>query len=317
MEDHKENIGRLEMVPIRKVFPKEARHFTTWMEEHIEDLAERLNVKLSVVQREKEVGSFKVDLLCEDKDGHPVIIENQLERTDHNHLGKLLTYLVNLEASMAIWITLEPHPEHQKVIDWLNESTGENISFYLVKVEATKIGDSPYAPLFTVVAAPDTQSKETGKTKKELAARHYLRLEFWQSLLQRSKEKTKLFSNISPGTSNWISMGAGKSGVSFNYYILMDRAGIELYIDNDHDTGKKNKEIFDELNKQKDSIEKELGEQLCWERLDDKRACRIFKKCMQGGLLNKDKWPQIQDEMIEAMIHFYKTIKPRLDKIKV
>ncbi|HRS00819.1 MAG TPA: DUF4268 domain-containing protein, partial [Candidatus Sumerlaeia bacterium] len=105
--------------------------------------------ELSVVQREKEVGEFNVDLLCEDNDGHYVIIENQLERTDHDHLGKLLTYLVNLEASMAIWITSAPRPEHQKVIDWLNESTGENISFYLVKVEATKIGDSPYAPLFT------------------------------------------------------------------------------------------------------------------------------------------------------------------------
>ncbi|HOE63177.1 MAG TPA: DUF4268 domain-containing protein [Candidatus Sumerlaeota bacterium] len=218
---------------------------------------------------------------------------------------------------MAIWITSAPRPEHQKVIDWLNESTGENISFYLVKVEATKIGDSPYAPLFTIVAAPDTQSKETGKTKKELAARHYLRLEFWQSLLERSKGKTKLFSNISPGTSSWISMGAGKTGVSFNYYILMDRARIELYIYYDHDTGEKNKEIFDELYKQKNSIENELGEQLYWERLDDKRSSRIYKKCTQGGLLNKEIWPQIQDEMIEGLIRFHKAIKPRLDKIKV
>ncbi|MCX7001435.1 MAG: DUF4268 domain-containing protein [Candidatus Sumerlaeota bacterium] len=317
MEDHKDNIGRLEIVPIRKVFSKEAQHFTTWMEHHIEDLSERLNIELSVVQREKEVGEFNVDLFCEDKDGHAVIIENQLGRTDHDHLGKLLTYLVNLEASTAIWVTSDPRPEHQKVIDWLNEATGADISFYLVKVEATKIGDSPYAPLFTVLAAPDKQSKETGKTKKEMAARHYLRREFWESLLQKSKEKTKLFSNISPSTSNWIGMGAGKSGVSFSYMILMDWAGIELYIDYDHDTGKKNKEIFDELYKQKDLIEKEFGDALDWERLDDKRACRIQKKYSQGGLLNKEIWPKIQDELLEAMIRFHKAIKPRLEIIKI
>lgn len=317
MEDHKNNIGRLDIVPIRKVFPKEARHFTTWMENHIEDLSERLNVYLSVVQREKKVGEFNVDLLCEDKDGNAVIIENQLERTNHDHLGKLLTYLVNLEASMAIWVTTDPRPEHQKVIDWLNESTGADISFYLVKVEATKIGDSPYAPLFTVFAAPDKQSKETGKTKKEMAARHYLRLEFWESLLQKSKEKTRLFSNISPSTSNWISMGAGKSGVSFSYVILMEGANVVLYIDYDQDTGKKNKEIFDELYKQKDLIEKEFGDALEWERHDDKRACRIQKKYSKGGLLNKDQWPKIQDELIEGMIRFYKALKSRLDKIKV
>jgi hypothetical protein len=317
MPDHKENIGRLEIVPIRKAFPHEAHHFTAWMEEHIEILADRLGIELSVVQREKEVGDFKVDLLCEDSEGHPVIVENQLEKTNHDHLGKLLTYLVNLEANTAIWVATDPRPEHMKVIDWLNESTGEDISFYLVKVEATRIGDSPYAPLFTVLAEPDVQSKETGKTKKELAARHYLRYEFWQSLLQRSKDKTRLFSNISPTKDHWLSTGAGRSGISFTYFALMDSAGIELYIDHDHDTGKKNKEIFGQLYKQKDAIEKEFGDELEWQRLDDKRACRIKKIFNQGGLLNKEIWPELQDEMIDAMIRFEKTIKPRLAKVEV
>lgn len=317
MTNNTEMISRLEIVPIRKVFQKEAQHFTTWLESHIDALSERLNLALTVVQREKQVGDFNVDLLCEDADGRPVIIENQLERTDHDHLGKLLTYLVNLEASTAIWVTTDPRPEHQKVIDWLNESTAADISFYLVKAEATRIGNSPFAPLFTILSEPDRQTKEIGEKKKEWAERHVNRLDFWTSLLERSKDRTKLFSNISPGRYSWIGTGSGKSGVTFNYVILMDWAGVELYIDHDRDTGTKNKEIFDALHVQKDSIEKEFGGSLDWERLDEKRASRIRKRFTNGGLASPESWPALQDGMIDAMIRFEKVIRPRLQKIDV
>src|SRR5207302_4470293 len=113
-------IERLEIVSLRSAFPHEAHHFTRWLASHIEALSERLAMKLTVIQREQAVGDFNVDLLCEDAEGRRVIIENQLERTDHGHLGQILTYLVNLEASTAIWITSHPCSEHQKVINWLN-----------------------------------------------------------------------------------------------------------------------------------------------------------------------------------------------------
>jgi len=113
-KDH-DDIGRVEILPIRKAFPKEAHNFTKWLENHIESLADRLDMTLTVIQREKAVGDFNVDLLCEDGAQRPVIIENQLERTDHDHLGKLLTYLVNLGASTAIWVTSDPRPEHERV----------------------------------------------------------------------------------------------------------------------------------------------------------------------------------------------------------
>src|SRR5436309_2499651 len=309
-------IGRLEIESIRKAFPKEAGDFTRYLESHIEGLADRVGIKLTLDQREQAVGDFNVDLLCEDADGRPVIIENQLQKTDHDHLGKLLTYLVNLAASTAIWVTTEPRLEHQKVIDWLNESTPADLSFYLVKVEAARIGDSPLAPLFTVLAGPDKQTKEVGEKKKEWAERHFKRVEFWKGLLENSKEKTKLFSNISPGRSNWIGTGAGKSGVSFTYVISMDWAGAELYIDYDHDTGEKNKAIFDALYAQKDAIEKEFGGPLDWERLDDKRASRIRKRFTDGGLTSPDTWPGLQEEMIDAMIRLDKALRPRLANVE-
>jgi len=310
-------IGKLEFVNIRKAFQNEAHHFTKWLEENIETLSERIGVGLSVVQREKEVGNFSLDLLCEDQEGNKVIIENQLDKTNHDHLGKLLTYLVNLDAKTAIWITPDPRQEHEKVIDWLNESTPGDISFYLIKVEAVKVGESPLAPLFSIISSPSEQSKEIGEKKKEWADRHFKRVEFWKGLLEKSKIKTRLFSNISPGRYSWIGTGAGKSGVSFNYEILMDWGAAELYIDHDHESGKKNKLIFDALFKQKDEIEKEFGSELSWERLDDKRASRIRKKFSNGGLENPETWPNLQDNMIDAMIKLEQILRPRLSKINV
>jgi hypothetical protein len=310
-------IEKLQAVPLRQVFPHEAHQFTKWLEENIDALSERLSMTLTVVQREQAVGDFNVDLLCEDANQQRVIIENQLEQTDHRHLGQLLTYLVNLDAKTAIWVASEPRSEHQKVIAWLNESTPADISFYLVKVETIRIGGSSVAPLFTVLAEPNQQVKEIGQKKKEWADRHFNRFEFWKGLLEHSKGKTNLFANISPGKDNWIAMGAGKSGVTFNYYILMNQGEVALYIDYDHETGQKNKEIFDALYAQKDEIEQEFGEPLEWKRLDESRHSRIEKIIYEGGLAKPDTWPFLQEHMIDAMIRLYHSLHSRVEKIRV
>ena len=162
-------IGKLKKLPLREIWKNEARNFTSWLSENIDTLNEALEINLSVTETEKSVGSFSLDLAAEDEEGRIVIIENQLEKTDHDHLGKLVTYLSNLEAKMAIWITGNPREEHKKAIDWLNEITQDDVSFYLVKVEAVRIEDSAPAPLFSVIAEPTEISKEIGKEKKEYA----------------------------------------------------------------------------------------------------------------------------------------------------
>lgn len=313
MANEKQMVGHLKTVPIRQAFKGEARDFTTWLEVHIEALAERIDVVLSNPQREVDAGDFAVDLVCEDGEGRPVIIEKQLEKTNHDHLGKLLTYLVNRDASTAIWIATEPRPEHQKVVDWLNESTPANISFYLVKVEAVRVDDSRLAPLFTVVSRPDEKAKEIGEKKKEWADRHYKRMDFWKSLLTKCGEKTRLFSAISPSRYHWIGIGAGKSGVTFNFTVLNKRASVELYIDHDRETGKGNKAIFDALQADKSGIEKDFGEPLSWERLDNgTRACRIAKVFNDGGLMKPETWSSLQDIMIDAMIRLDRSLRKRL-----
>lgn len=311
-------IGKIKRVPLRTIWKNEALHFTRWLAENLDSLSETIGISLTLVEREKAVGTFNVDILAEDTFGNRVIIENQLEKTDHDHLGKLITYATNLEATIAIWITSDPRPEHITAISWLNEST--SIDFYLLKIEVIQIEDSKPAPLFYTIVAPSEESKAIGNEKKELAQRHKKRLEFWQGLLSKSENKTDLFSNISPSKENWLSTGVGLTGLSLNYIINKDWSGVELYIDKGKDSEELNKKRFDFLYSKKDEIEKQLGTKLDWERLDNKRASRIRKKTTESiGLKDEEKWDEIQNSMIQFMINFEKVIRhyiPNLRKIK-
>ena len=209
----------------------EAHNFTVWLENNIEALSDRLGFSLNVLEREKSVGSFNVDLFCEDIQGDYVIIENQLERTDHTHLGQLMTYLVNLDAKTAIWVATEIRSEHQRVIDWLNEMTSEDFSFFAVKVEAIRIGESPYAPLFTILAQPDEQTRLIGKAKKEQADSNSILIAFWTNLLTLSEGRYEVLSHLTPGHRYYLGMSIGKSGVTVSYNIMRDGYGMQIYID--------------------------------------------------------------------------------------
>ena len=310
------NISKITVVPVRDAFQHEALDFTVWLEDNIDALAERIDMELTVVEREKSVGSFSVDLLCEDEAGNHVIIENQLERTNHDHLGKLMTYLINLDATVAIWVATDIRPEHQRVIDWLNEMPSADYAFYAVQVEAVRIGDSPYAPLFTVLSRPDEQTREIGEQKKQDAERHIQRRKFWEQLLERSLQQTNLTENRSPTRDHWLSVAAGRSGVGYNYLIYTDYAGIDLSIDfGDYD---KNKSAFDQLYAQKDAIEEQFGDELEWRRMEDKRSSRIVKLYRgTGGLYQPESWSDVQGTLIDSMIRFDNALRRRLRNLKV
>lgn len=302
-------ISRLERVPLREVWHSEERDFTPWLEKNIELLSEVLGIPLSVVEREKKAGVFKADILAE-SNSDPVVIECQFGKSDHGHLGKILTYLTQLDAKVVVWICEDPRPEHVNVISWLNEST--DVSFYLVKLEVFRIGNSLPAPHFLVLSRPSSVMEAIGEMKKELTRRHRWRLEFWKGLLDKSKSRgVRLFENIKPSKENWIGTGAGKSGLQYAYVILMNSSRVELYID----TGNReeNKKIFDKLYSQKEEIEKEFGGELDWQRLNDKRACRIAAQVSKHiGLKDEDKWDRIQDDMIDTMIRFEKAFRKRI-----
>lgn len=309
-------IGRMKKVPLKEVWKHEARDFTSWLEKNIEVLGEELDIDLTMIEREKDVGIFSADLLAEDQNGQKVIIENQLNKTDHDHLGKIITYISNLDAKIAIWISSNPRPEHVQAIDWLNE-TASDIKFYLVKIEAYKIDNSVPAPKFFIVSGPSKEAKKVGEEKQKTAKRHNLRFEFWQNLLEKSKKKTDLHSNISPNIYSWIGTGAGRAGLGFNYAITYKLGQVELYIDRGQDSKEENKNIFDQLYARKEEIEKEFAGKLDWERLDNRRACRIKKSFDYAGLEDKEKWDKLQDDMIDAMIRLEESFKKPIRELKI
>ena len=309
-------IGKLERVSLRDVWKNEAKDFSSWLFKNIEILSEELNIKITAIEKEKKTGSFSADIVAEGSMGETVLIENQLEKTNHDHLGKLLTYVSNLDAKKAIWISKEPRSEHEKAIQWLNELSSD-IDFYLVKVEAYKIGNSDPAPKFTVIAGPTESGKAVGNEKKKIAERHKKRFRFWESLLEKSQKKTSLHSNISPSMESWISTGAGKSGLAFNYVITFKHGQIELYIDRGKDSKDENKQIFDKFQFHRDEIEKEFGDKLTWERLDDKRASRISKRFGNAGLNDEEKWDKLQNSMIDGMIRLEKAFRGYIQNIKI
>ncbi len=308
-------IGKIHRVPLRDVWKHESLDFTKWLQDNIDVLNDVLDLSLSSAEREQPAGDFYVDLVAEDEDGNTVVIENQLEKSNHDHLGKLITYLASVGAKTAIWIVAEPRPEHVSAIAWLNECSPA--AFYLLKIEGIKIGDSTPAPLLTQIVGPSEESRKVGETKKELAERYVIRQAFWSLLLERAKERTKLHANISPGQYSWIGTSAGRRGLGFNYAVRQHEASVELYIDRGKDADEENKTIFDTLVASKDDIEATFGEPLEWQRLESKRACRIRKEIELGGYRDEAQWPKIQDAMIDAMIRLEKALKPHIAKLQV
>ena len=309
-------IGKIERVPLREVWKREALDFTTWLEDNIDILNENLDINLSNAEREKAAGTFSVDLVAEDDKGNPVVIENQLEKSNHDHLGKLITYLTAIGAKTAIWIVADPRPEHINAISWLNESS--SASFYLIKVEAVRIGGSEPAPLLTLIVGPSEEAIGVGKTKKEMAERYAIRKKFWTQLLDHAKTKTKLHANISPGEHNWIGTGTGVRGLGLNYTVTKHTSVVELYIDLGKDKEEENKAVFDQLAAKKEGIEQAFGDKLEWQQLEGKRACRIRKQFTLGGYRDdEEKWPQIHEAMVDAMIRLEKALKPYIKAIKI
>lgn len=311
------HISKLNKVPLRELWKHEEYEFTTWLENNIDYLSELLGFGITIEEREKRVGSFKLDLFGIDEFQNTVIIENQLEQTNHEHLGKLLTYFTNLDAKVGIWITSDSRQEHSKVIEWLNEITPDDVSFYLIKLEAYKIEDSPAAPLFTIIAGPSFESKDIGREKKDLSERHNIRLQFWKGLLNKIKEKgIKLHSNCSPSKDNWILTTAGISGIRYGYLIFQeDQTAIELVIETpDKD---KNKIYFDKIFEHRVKIENEFGDELSWSKLDNNIKSKITYYIKNGGIKDtQDKWEEIQNNMIEKMMQFSKVFSKYVNSFK-
>lgn len=310
-------ISKITRLPIRAAFPHEAHDFTVWLQENLDILNDILGTTLTSAEREQNTGNFRVDLVADDQSGRKIIIENQFGGSNHDHLGKLLTYLVAFGAAAAIWIVEDPRPEHVGVINWLNESS--DAEFYLVKLEAIRIDDSPAAPFLTRIVGPSAETKAVARTKQEFSERldenNSLRLEFWKALLAHAKTRSQLHAGISASASSFV--GTSSGGLSFFYAIGNHHSMTTLYIDRGRENVAVNKEIFDQLFARKEEIEREFGGELAWGRLTEKRASRIDYRINDGGLLDQEKWDAIIEAMVDAMIRLHRALKPAINALQM
>ncbi len=310
-----QQIEKISKVPLRELWKKEDSGFTKWLEENIDYLCDVLGFDITILSREEKVGPFKVDLYGEDSEGHKVIIENQLEKTDHTHLGQIITYLTNLEANTAIWIASDPIDEHIAAVDWFNETTPEDIAFYLVKIEAIRIGkNSSAAPLFTVIKRPTTERKQIGMEKKEYAERHVLREKFWSQFLEACNQRNKYCANLSPSTDAWIGTALGFAGVGINIVVSKRYARTEVYINRGEK--EENKRIFDIFYGMKDQIEKDFGGKLIWERMEDNVTSRIKNELSGVNIANESDWSKMNDFMIDSLERMQNAFKEPVKKAR-
>jgi hypothetical protein len=308
-------IGRLERVSLREVWAHEALDFTQWLELNIEVLNEALDLEIVNVDREQAAGKFSIDLVAEDIHGRQLIIENQLERSDHDHLGKLITYLTAMGAKGAIWIVKDPRPEHLAAVQWLNQSL--DVDFYMVKVEAVKILDSQPAPLFTLIVGPSNEAKEVGQTRKDVAERYALRNRWWTELIQRSADRTRLHAHITPGEYSWIGVSAGYPGINYTYTVTQNGRTAELYIDRGRGAEDENRALFDQLCQHREAIEDAFGGPLSWEALEGKRACRIRFALNDGGYRSpEEQWAPLHESQIDAMVRLERALKPQIRALR-
>ncbi|SRR5690625_2875025 len=302
-------VGKIERRPLREVWPYEASRFTPWLVENIDVVGEAIGVELVSAEREQPAGSFSLDILAEDQNGQPVVIENQLGVSDHDHLGKILTYLTAFEAEKAVWIVGEPRPEHVRAVTWLNEASSG--SFYLLKVEAIRINDSPPAPLLTLIVGPSEESRQVGTLKRERAERHLLRNEFWTQLLQHAATRTNLHAHISPNDSSSLSVRIG-NGLEYGYRVRRHDTQIELNIDRGKGFEAENAKVFNYLEARRQEIESAFGAPLEWIAPDGSGAHSIRKVFEYGGYRNREAWQHVIEETVGAMIRLEEALRPHL-----
>ena len=265
-------LGKLKKHDLRKIWKNEANDFTKWLEENLESLSESISLDLTLIKREQKVGAFSADILAEDEQGQKVIIENQLEKTDHTHLGQIITYVSNLDGRTVVWISSEPRQEHINALNWLNTQT--QLNFYLVKVEAISIDDSKPAPLFQVICKPDDEIKIAAAATSELSVRDKFNMQFWSEINKKCADILPGFTSRSPKKYHFHSQASGKGGLNFVFLATSKYYGIELYIDTpDADI---NESILKQLESQRNEIEREFGAKL---EFDERRPARAQTLC--------------------------------------
>ena len=311
-----ENIlGRLHQVDLRNIWLSEAQHFTPWLarEENLELLSEALGLELELEAQERIVGEFRADILCKDLGSDQwVLIENQLERTDHGHLGQLLTYAAGLQAVTIVWIAARFADAHRAALDWLNDITDERFRFFGLEVELWKIGDSQAAPKFNIVSKPNEWARSVGQAARQIDTEamtdlRKAQVEFWTGLGAFLINRRSALKPQKPSPQQWMTLSIGRSGYHLNalYIASKKRIGVDFNII--HSRAHAAMSHFEGL---QDVLDAELGESTEWIRSGKQARIVIFRDVSDP--YDRSKWPEYFDWIANTLNRFDATFRQRV-----
>ncbi len=310
-------LGRFVRVDLRDLWKDEARDFTPWLEENIDLLGEAIGLELEVVERERAIGPFSADLACRDTAGGTwVLVENQLGRTDHTHLGQLLTYAAGLDAVTIVWIARQFTDEHRAALDWLNESTGEDINFFGIEVEAWRIEDSVPAPRFSIVSKPNEWSKAVRAQRSSAALTEgaQLQLRYWTGFRDFLREHDFRLGIPKPHPQNWYPFSVGKS----NFGIL----AIASHLDSEkgsyangelrvqlHVSSDPQRILYDRLRSRAAEIEAQIDDELTWHVPEGTKSWKLYVR-RPADISSESQWPEQFAWLKERVELFNRVFRP-------
>ena len=304
--------SEIEYKPVRGFWPKEASNFTPWLLENSDYLAKALGIDLELELSEYPIGTFRLDLFGSDiTHACPLVVENQLDKSNHLHLGQLLTYAAGTDAKTVVWISSEFCDEHRQALEYLNDLTGDNARFFGIEIKVAVIADSPPAPIFYLVVQPsdwrsqvNAERASTPESSRKVAYRS-----FWSQYLERIHEEHPGLTNMrSPQAAQWMTLNPLGKGTSISLVFLgNNKLSCELYINNRN--GEKNMAIFSALHHQKLEIETGLGTELLWESMDGKQACRLRLE-HDGSIKDESSWPEFIEWFLKWNAAFKQVLEP-------
>lgn len=312
-------LGRLEKVELRDVWPSEAGYFTPWLasEENIALLGDTIGIELEVEAQEQSVGPFRADILCKDTaNNNWVLIENQLDKTDHIHLGQLMTYAAGLEAVTIVWIAQDFTEEHRAALDWLNEKTDEDVNFFGLEIELWEIGDSDTAPKFNIVSKPNDWSRtiKDSAAKTELTDTKKIQLDYWTTFKKFMEKCGSFVKCQKPHPQHWTNFAIGRS-----YFYIVARMNtrdkeIGLYL---NVAGDDKASYFKILKaKYKEQIERQIGMEMDWRELPDAKESHL-EVYYKADPTDQEDWEQQHSWLKNTVETFHKVLSPIIRGLNV
>lgn len=314
------HLGRLEKVDLRTVWQSEAGDFTPWLglEDNLSLLGDTIGIELELEAQEKSVGPFRADLLCKDTANDSwVLIENQLERTDHTHLGQLMTYAAGLKAVTIVWVADRFSDEHRAALDWLNDITDDRFNFFALEVELWRIGDSNVAPKFNIVSKPNDWAKSIASAARdaensELTDTKLQQQEYWAKLRQLLLERKSIVKPQKPRPQHWTNFALGRSDFAMAAAVNTQRNFIRAEV---VCLGNSATAHYHLLLEQREEITSEFGELLTWQELPGKKMCRIYIRKDDCDPTNNEDWPKQHAWLAERLERLYKIFSPRVKSL--